>query len=111
MMSGPNACSTPETFRPDPNFRTVKIPDIKAYGIDMDGRNSRAKGKPAPGTCAHNDLVGMNGERGIDNQFFRSSVAATRINPPVSPTAMTIEMQTGSWGISDRLERCRRHSQ
>ena len=69
--NGENPCSKPEKFGPDPNFRTVKIPDAKAYGIDIDGQDSRAKGKPAPGTCAHNDLVGMNGERGIDNQFFR----------------------------------------
>ena len=69
--NGENACATPETFGPDPNFRTVKVPDTKAYGIDIDGQDSRAKGKPAPGTCAHNDLVGMNGEHGVDNQFFR----------------------------------------
>ena len=99
MMNGPNACATPETFKPDPGYRTVKVRDIKAYGIDLDGQNSRAKGKPAPGTCAHDDLVGMNGERGIDNQFYRL-VGCTKSYQSTGPAnTWTIEMHTGSWGI------------
>ena len=47
MMSGPNACATPETFKPDPGYRTVKVPEIKAYGIDLDGQI------PAPRASRH----------------------------------------------------------
>jgi hypothetical protein len=95
----PNPCRNPQAVGPDPNFRTVKVPDIKAHGIDLDGRNSRAKGKPAPGTCAHDDLVGMNGERGIDNQFYRL-VGCNKAYQSTGPgNTWTIEMHTGAWGV------------
>jgi hypothetical protein len=69
--NGQNMCANPEAFPADPNWRTVDVPNIPAYGIDLDGQDSRIKGKPAPGTCPHEDFRGFNGERGIDNQFFR----------------------------------------
>ena len=99
MMSGPNACRDPETFKPDPNFRTVKVTDMKAYGIDLDGQNSRTKGKPAPRTCAHDDLLGMNGERGIDNQFYRLVGCTQSYQSTGQANTWTIEMHTGAWGI------------
>ena len=94
--NGQNPCSMPEKFGPDPNFRTVKVPDAKVFGIDMDGRDSRAKGKPAPGTCAHNDLR-RNERRARHRQsvLSESSDAATRINPPVSRTAMSSRCTRG----------------
>lgn len=95
----PNACANPEAFGPDPNFRTVKLPGAKAYGIDMDGADARAKGKPAPGSCAHDDLVGMNGERGIDNQFFRVVGCSNSYQSTGLSNAWTTEMLTGAWGI------------
>lgn len=97
--NGQNACMNPEAFKPDPNFRTVKIPDMKAYGIDLDGQHSRAKGKPAPGECAHNDLVGMNGERGIDNQFYRVVGCSNSFQSTGLSNTFTTEMLTGAWGI------------
>ena len=94
-----NPCMNPEKFEPDPKYRTVKVPDIKAWGIDIDGRDSRAKGKPMPGTCAHTDLVGMNGEHGIDNQFYRL-VGCDKAYQSTGPAnGWTIEMHTGAWGI------------
>jgi len=95
----PNPCMNPEKIGPDPKYRTVNIPDTKAYGIDMDGRDSRAKGKPMPGTCAHNDLVGMNGERGIDNQFYRLVGCNNAYQSTGQGNTYTIEMHTGAWGI------------
>jgi len=97
--SRPNACVNPEKFGPDPKFMTVKVPDIKAYGIDLDGKDSRQKGKPAPGTCAHTDLLGMNGERGIDNQFYRLVGCSGSYQSTGQGNTWTIEMHTGSWGV------------
>jgi len=96
---GKNVCLNPEDFKPDPNYRTVEVADAKAYGIDLDGQASRASGKPAPGTCAHNDLLGMNGERGIDNQFFRAVGCSNSFQSTGQSNTYTIEMHTGSWGI------------
>jgi len=97
--SRPNPCASPESFKPDPKFRTVKVDNVKAFGIDIDGRDSRQKGKPMPGTCAHSDLLGMNGERGIDNQFYRA-VGCSKAYQSTGPgNAWTIEMHTGAWGV------------
>jgi hypothetical protein len=94
-----NACANPEAFGPDAGFRTVKPPNAKAYGIDIDGADSKAAGKPAPATCAHNDLLGMNGERGIDNQFFRVVGCSNSYQSTGQSNTFEIEMYTGSWGI------------
>jgi len=102
MISDPsraNACANPESMKPDPNFRTVKVPEAKAYGIDIDGRDSRAKGKPFPGTCAHNDLAGMKGEHGIDNQFFRAVGCSNSFQSTGQSNGWATEMLTGAWGI------------
>jgi hypothetical protein len=92
-------CANPQRFGPDPKFQTVEIRDIQAYGIDFDGRHSRANATPAGGTCTHNDLVGMNGERGIDNQFYRALGCVKGYQPTSHGNSFAIEMQTGSWGI------------
>jgi len=97
--SRPNACLNPEKFGPDPNYRTVKVADIKAYGIDLDGKDSRQKGKPVAGTCAHTDLLGMNGEHGIDNQFYRLVGCNKSYQSTGQGNTWTIEMHTGSWGV------------
>jgi hypothetical protein len=95
----PNACAKPEEFGPDAGFRTVKVQGARAYGIDMDSRDTRAKGKPAAGTCAHDDLVGMNGERGVDNQLFRVVGCSNSFQSTGQSNTFEIEMHTGSWGI------------
>ena len=103
--SGKNACLNPEAFEPDPGFRTVDGADAKAYGIDLDGEHSRSAGKPARGTCAHNDLVGLNGERGIDNQFFRVVGCSNSFQSTGQSNTYEIELHTGSWGILMTLDR------
>jgi hypothetical protein len=97
--NGKNVCMNPEAFAPDANYPTVKIPGAKAYGIDLDGQHSRATGKAAPGMCAHNDLLGMNGERSIDNQFFRAMGCSHSFQSTGQMNTFAIEMLTGSWGI------------
>jgi hypothetical protein len=101
-MRDPNAknlCLNPELGQPDPNWRMVTGKDVPADGIDLDGQDSRAKGKPAPGTCPHDDFRGMNGERGIDNQFYRLVGCSKSFQSTGQSNTYEIEMYTGSWGI------------
>ena len=94
-----NLCLNPELGKPDPNFRTVTGKDVPADGIDLDGQDSRANGRPAPGTCAHDDFRGMHGERGIDNQFFRLVGCSKSYQSTGLSNAYETEMYTGAWGI------------
>jgi len=65
-----NQCTNPEEF---PTYTGHKILSHRgpAVGLDLDGQEDSKDGKPAPGTCAHDDFNGPNGERGIDNQLWR----------------------------------------
>jgi hypothetical protein len=94
-----NLCLNPELGKPDPRFRTVTGKNVPADGIDLDGQDSRASGKPAPGTCAHDDFRGMNGERGIDNQWFRVVGCSKSYQSTGQSNTYEIEMYTGAWGI------------
>lgn len=62
----PDACKEP-TVRPDPGHKTLDGAATMA-GIDLDGEHSETA---SGGQCAHDDFVGPNGERGIDNQHWR----------------------------------------
>jgi hypothetical protein len=94
-----NLCQNPELGKPDPNFRTVTGKNVPADGIDLDGQESRLSGKPAPGTCAHEDFRGMHGERGIDNQFARVVGCSKSYQSTGPSNAYETEMYTGAWGI------------
>jgi hypothetical protein len=94
-----NLCLNPELGKPNPTFKTVTGKNVPAYGIDLDGQDSRASGTPAPGTCAHDDFRGMNGERGIDNQFFRVVGCSKSFQSTGQSNTYTIAMYTGEWGI------------
>ena len=101
-MSDPNTknlCLNPELGKPDANFKTVTGKNVPADGIDLDGQDSHVKGKAAPNTCAHDDFVGMNGERGIDNQFYRLVGCSKSWQPSGISNSYEIEMYTGAWGI------------
>jgi hypothetical protein len=101
-MSDPNVknlCADPELGQPDPNWRIVTGANVPADGIDLDGQDSRAKGKLAKNTCAHDDFQGFKGERGIDNQFFRAVGCTRSYQPTGSSIPWAIEMLTGAWGI------------
>jgi hypothetical protein len=94
-----NLCLNPELGKPDPRFRTVTGKNVPADGIDLDGQDSRANGKPAPGTCAHDDFPGMNGERGIDNQFFRVVGCSKSYQSTGQSNTYEVGMYVGEWGI------------
>jgi hypothetical protein len=102
-MSDPdtkNLCHNPELGKPDPNWRIVTGPDVPVDGgINLDGQNSRARDRPAAGTCAHEDFRSFNGERGIDNQYFRAVGCTRSYQPTGSSIPWSIEMLTGAWGI------------
>jgi hypothetical protein len=97
--NGKNLCMNPEAGAPDPNFRIVTGANVPADGIDIDGQDSHVKGKPAPGTCAHDDFRGLNGERGIDNQFYRLVGCSNSFQSTGQSNTYEITMYTGSWGI------------
>jgi hypothetical protein len=94
-----NLCHDPELGQPDPNWRIVTGPNVPVEGIDLDGQDSHVNGKAAPNTCPHDDFRGMNGERGIDNQFFRVVGCSRSFQPNGSSIPWAIEMLTGAWGI------------
>jgi hypothetical protein len=95
----PNACASPELNPPDPNHRLVSGANVKTYGIDLDGQDSRARGRAAPGTCAHDDFRGMAGERGVDNQMYRALGCAAGFQSTGAHIGFVTEMLTGAWGI------------
>lgn len=94
-----NLCANPELGGPDPTYRTVTSTSVRAYGIDLDGQASRTNGAPAANACAHSDFTGMNGERGVDNQFFRAVGCNKSFQSTGSSNIFGTEMLTGAWGI------------
>jgi hypothetical protein len=96
--NGQNLCMNPEAGAPDPNFRTVRATSIPVGGIDIDGIDSRADA-PTARSCPHQDSIGKNGERGIDNQFSRVVGCSRSFQSTGLSNGFAIEMLTGSWGI------------
>ena len=94
-----NPCGHPAEDGPDANYHTVTGRNVPVYGIDLDGQVSTSKSKPAPGRCSHEDFVGMNGERGIDNQFFRVVGCSNSYQSTGLSNGWNTEMLTGAWGI------------
>lgn len=98
-----NLCLNPELGPPDPKFRTVTGAGVPVDGIDLDGRDS-SRTASAVGSCAHDDFVGLDGARGVDNQWFR----VVGCSPSFQSTGQSIEfdtvMFTGAWGILITLE-------
>jgi hypothetical protein len=97
--NGQNLCMNPEAGQPDPRYKTVVGRSAPVWGIDLDGQDSRANGRPAPGTCAHDDFRGVNGERGIDNQFFRTVGCSPWFQPSGAANTFSTSMLAGEWGI------------
>lgn len=96
---GRNLCLHPEAGHPDPNWRLVDGRNLKVEGIDLDGQASTGSGKPAAGSCAHEDFQGPHGERGIDNQFYRVVGCTTGFQSNGAANGWQTEMYTGSWGV------------
>ena len=94
-----NLCMNPELGNPDPRFHIVTGPNVPVYGIDLDGHDTQA-GDPATNTsCAHEDFPGIDGNNGVDNQFFRLMGCNPSFQSGGLANSFAIEMLTGSWGI------------
>jgi hypothetical protein len=102
--NGQNICLNPEASSPDPGWRMVSGRDVRVDGIDLDGQNSEPGKAPVAGTCAHDDFRGPNGQRGIDNQFYRVVGCTTGFQSTGQANGFDTEMYTGSWGILIRLK-------
>jgi len=89
-----NLCTNPELGEPNPLFRIVTGENVSADGIDIDGENTRENGQ-----CGHQDFIGLNGESGIDNQFYRWMGCHKSFQSTGPYNSFDIEMLTGSWGI------------
>jgi hypothetical protein len=103
--NGQNECQVPELTTPDPHHYTVTGAGVHVNGgLDLDGQDSRVKGRAAPGTCPHDDFSSFDGQQGIDNQFFRAVGCMPSFQPTGSSIPWAIEMLTGSWGILVTLD-------
>ncbi len=99
FRNGKSLCNNPESGGPDPSFHTVTGRNAPAEGIDLDGQVSHLGGPAAPGTCPHDDFRGMNGEEGIDNQFFRLVGCSNAYQPTGNVGGLDTSMYAGEWGI------------
>ncbi|PLK27494.1 hypothetical protein C0V78_11800 [Novosphingobium sp. TH158] len=95
--NGQNICMNPQAGPTDPNWRMVEGRDAIAQGIDLDG-DGKGKGKSAA-TCGHPEFRGAQGQRGIDNQFYRVIGCTTGFQSTGAGNGFQTEMYTGSWGI------------
>lgn len=95
---GENLCMNPELGGADPGWRMVSGP-VKIDGIDLDGQDSAPGRRPAAGTCSHQDFTGVDGTRGVDNQFYRMIGCTTGFQSDAQGNGFQTEMYTGSWGI------------
>jgi hypothetical protein len=94
-----DSCLNPEAGQ-DPNFRIVTGPNVLVTdGIDLDGQDSRAHGRAAAGTCAHDDFRSARGARGVDNQWFRVMGCVPSYQPGGQAFDFRGYMFSGAWGI------------
>lgn len=99
--NGKNYCVHPDLAPLDPHFRTFDNPDILVPGIDLDGKVSRSKKDASAGFL---DFVGIDGTKGIDNQFFRAVGCSASYRPDGPSNEFDTEMLTGAWGMVVTLE-------
>jgi hypothetical protein len=103
-QDGQNLCMNPEAGKPDPHFQTVDAANLKVEGIDIDGADSTADAPPPPGACRHQDFISPDGNRGVDNQFYRVVGCSRSFQSTGMSNGYGTEMLTGSWGILLRLK-------
>jgi hypothetical protein len=97
--SGENLCMNPELGGADPGWRMVSGRDVRIDGINLDGYDSTTGKRSTQNTCSHEDFLGADGTRGVDNQFYRMIGCTTGFQSNAQGNGFQIEMYTGSWGI------------
>ncbi len=90
--NGEDYCLNPEVAPADTHFRTLPSNSATALGIDIDGG-------ARPAACAQGEFAGPNGERGVDNQFYRLVGCSRSFQPEGQSNGFAIEMLSGAWGI------------
>ncbi len=98
-------CLNPELGSPDPNHRPVTGGNVRVAGIDLDGRDSVQGEAAESGSCPHGDFAGVNGERGIDNQYFRVVGCNKGYQPSGQANSFNTAQLTGAWGILIKLSK------
>lgn len=101
--TGENLCMNPELSAEDPNFKTVQGSDVAVEGIDLDGADSSMSDAAEGGSCPHGNFIGVDGQSGVDNQFYRTVGCNAAFQPRGAANGYQIEMLTGSWGILIKL--------
>lgn len=101
-VNGENLCLKPELGPADPSYRTMDATNVVAFGIDLDGQHSTRNGRPAPGTCAHDDFAGANGIKGIDNQMLRV-LGCDGAGEQYAATDESGDLPSGENGISETM--------
>lgn len=93
---GKNFCFHPQLAPLDPHARAMESLSVPAGGIDLDGKDARTPARLA-------DFTGLDGAKGVDNQFFRVVGCSRSFQSDGSSNGFQTEMYTGSWGILVRL--------
>lgn len=60
-------CAGKGVLGSDPAFKSVQGP--RANGLNLDGSDGKS---PPINACVHDNFVGLNGETGVDNQWYRA---------------------------------------
>jgi hypothetical protein len=89
-------CVNPSSA-PDPHFRTVAAVNVLSDGVDLDGQVSRASGRAAAGTCAHDDFRGAGGMRNVDNQMHRVLGCTSGYQVAGASRRLEAGMLAGEW--------------
>lgn len=97
---GQNYCVHPELAPKDTHFRTLDSLSVRADGLDLDGTASTGA-SAAKRRLA--DFTGLDGKRGVDNQFYRAVGCSRSFRSDGLSNSFGTEMYTGSWGILLRL--------
>lgn len=98
---GSNYCLHPELAPIDTHARLLTSGAARADGIDLDGKVSRS---PVDARSGRLDFVGMDGRKGVDNQFWRAVGCNRSYQSAGQSNGFKVEMLTGSWGILVKLD-------
>ena len=98
---GSNYCVHPELAPNDPHFRAMESLSVRADGMNLDGNDSQGN---ADAKRRLADFTGLNGTKGVDNQFYRVVGCSRSFRSDGLSNSFGTEMYTGSWGILLRLK-------
>lgn len=98
---GRDYCTNPAIAPVDTHARLLLDSRARAEGIDLDGKISRS---PADARSGQLDFVGIDGTKGVDNQFWRAVGCNRSYQSRGQSNGFKIEMYSGSWGILVKLD-------